>query len=338
MTESAASARNRNRLGFGILSVLAGIGIFLLFFHISGLHINDIIETLRHVRLEWVLACAASTLLHFYLSALKWQITLRETAATPDEVYSGFFCLTVTGLGAALGQFLPLTISTVLTRSIGTKLQQNGTMTRSAASTVYEQGMDLFVALVVGLVSIPAIANWISFQEWLLLSSIALTLTGILLVYFLHTGLRIILSLMKLLPSTLWLVQWSTLKIEAVQASGTFAARLTVQLYLLSIVRYINIVVGLLCIIQAVQMPIAASLAFYTMPLVQLASILSITPGNLGIAEWTLTGILVGGGVASGVAAEFSVLFRIILFCVVISLNVGIVSLYTFTQQRHSTP
>lgn len=318
------------------ISMSIGIGIFYLFFRFSGLRVDDILESLGVIRIEWLLIATVSTFFHFYLSSLKWHIILRNTSQHSEEdTLSAFFCLVVTALGAALGQVFPLTVSTVFTRSVGAKLHRGNKMTRSALSTIYEQGMDLIVAFVIGLISIPAIAGWISFQDWILITATCLILVGIVLVYFLNLGLTLVVNSLGLLPSTWLLVHASRSKIISIQVNQTFAPRLTWWLYSLSIIRFINLAFRIWLISKAVNLPITASMAFYMMPLLQVAAIMSITPGNLGVAEWTITGILVAGGITSEIAVEFSVLFRIIIVGMVFFVNFFIILAY-IVWQRHS--
>jgi uncharacterized membrane protein YbhN (UPF0104 family) len=80
----------------------------------------------------------------------------------------------------------------------------------------------------------------------------------------------------------------------------------------LSILRYGVVFSRILIVLWVLGMSAYAGAAVIASPLLQIMVLVPITPGNLGITEWTWSAILVSAGATASAAALFVLTMRIL--------------------------
>jgi hypothetical protein len=83
-------------------------------------------------------------------------------------------------------------------------------------------------------------------------------------------------------------------------------------LTIMSILRYAAIVAWVVIVLGALQMWAYAIPAIIGMPLITMIALIPVTPGNLGVAEWTWSALLVSAGATMGSAGLFALTVRIV--------------------------
>jgi uncharacterized membrane protein YbhN (UPF0104 family) len=91
--------------------------------------------------------------------------------------------------------------------------------------------------------------------------------------------------------------------------------------------KFLNLVARNYLVVLAAGLPIGFSPTALAIPVLILASIIAITPGNLGISEWGWVGVLMVFGTSKLDAAEFAILRRVVVLVAIILCNV-LVALY----------
>jgi uncharacterized membrane protein YbhN (UPF0104 family) len=85
----------------------------------------------------------------------------------------------------------------------------------------------------------------------------------------------------------------------------------------LTILRYVVMTVRTMAFMQLLGLDLSLEYALYIMPLVQLTLLFNLTPGNLGIGEWTWVSLLTLSGVDATIAGSYSVAQRGLVFLAV---------------------
>ena len=107
-------------------------------------------------------------------------------------------------------------------------------------------------------------------------------------------------------------------KIEVWLALGLMTRRLVFELFVLSVLRYFVIMVQILLISKFAGFSFASADLVATFPLVQITQIAAITPGGLGVTEWTWVGLLAFFEYDLTEAGNFALTSRILIFGVVV--------------------
>ncbi|MGQ9811099.1 MAG: lysylphosphatidylglycerol synthase domain-containing protein, partial [bacterium] len=147
--------------------------------------------------------------------------------------------------------------------------------------------------------------------------------SGILLVvsfFILKTQSKRVLSLvkgvfefgMKVISKLPWLGKHFVLPDDMLRSSEGLA-KMMVWMYLLSLVKLIFNALRFVVIAEAIGLSINSSDLMLFFPGAQLASVLSFTPGGLGITDWSWGGLLYAMGVSKAEIVPYLVSFRLVI-------------------------
>jgi uncharacterized membrane protein YbhN (UPF0104 family) len=298
-----SSAARQWVLALGLSGLSLSLVVLLLGW--SGISLAEAARRLLAAPIWLVGLFTLLTVVQNGLSAWKWHRVVERTR--PQEHTSPSFAL---GLHCAAGanflsQFLTPYLAAAAVR--GWALRQAGGKASFGASTsVYEQAFDLTVLVVIAVPTLVAWAVGGSFAQWLLLTVAALLAGAALL----RVGLasRAIAKLEGLAGKS---PRFAAMLRECVQR-GLLAPTFLLELYGISVARYLTLMLRLPLLVLAVGYPIALSDVLPSFTLVQAAQIAAITPGQLGIREWTWSGVLALRGYDLATAARFAIDLRIV--------------------------
>jgi uncharacterized membrane protein YbhN (UPF0104 family) len=245
--------------------------------------------------------------LHILLAAEKWRLV--EQRVAPGSELPRRLCFSLTAIGAAAGQIVPMQVATAFTRSLGAHLATGSGAVRGALSTIFEQMFDIGVVCLCGLAS--AYCLWRGDIGWWAVGAVATVATGFMLVPRLF---GVMAAVTELFAKT---SIGPTARIgslgRALANSGLFDARLTRRLFVLSVLRFVTLWLMGMATTYAVGLNISGEQIAAALPLVVVAMALAVTPGGVGINEWTFVASLVAFGVDVETATEYALLNRILV-------------------------
>ena len=218
----------------------------------------------------------ALTLVHLWLSAMKWQLAVASTLPVAQRKKGFFFYYTT--MGAMMSEFLPAHLSSTLVRGAALRIHHQVPVLKGSATSIFDQVFDVYVFALCAVASILYLLYDLTFTDWGLL-----TLTGLILGY-------IVLTISgKLIPT-----QIQETENILLQFANWLSDRKSVltRLYLVSIIRFAVIVLRNVLILEVLATAITGQQIVIVSPLVQLSLLLALTPGSIGIVEWSWTGLL----------------------------------------------
>ncbi|MFN7024897.1 MAG: lysylphosphatidylglycerol synthase domain-containing protein [Pseudorhizobium sp.] len=268
------------RLVLGLL--LSSILLGWLLTSFSVIHAPVWILLARH---PWAIGSIAfgSVFLMTALSAAKWQMLLK--LAAPDLAQSVKFdqFFAYTAASSALGQIVPPYIAGPAVRGAVMKSQHNADFARSAMLAAYEQLFDVVALMIGGMAALALLLGGIIGPAGVacFVGIVALTPAAL---YMLPDRCRL-MKIAAILPTRWSVTRRIRMSVETGSAAGLDAPRLLGHLTVLSSLRYAILVMRTL----GIGLILLPAVPWETLALgfaaVQLSSLATLTPGNLGITE-----------------------------------------------------
>ncbi|MCB2059968.1 MAG: flippase-like domain-containing protein [Novosphingobium sp.] len=272
----------------------------------SGLTAGDALQTLVSAPLWLVAAITGLTVLQVAFSALKWQRVLAKTGGEQQGVPFSFY-YGCTALAAFMSQFLTVYLASIIVRGWAVKRWHGLNASHGAGTSLFEQVFDVLVLVVMAL---PALIVWSlggTLGQWAMVTVAAL-IAGAACLRFVGPAIGALAVLERFLPKMRKLVEL----FERSTSAGLLSQRFMFEIYALSVLRYFTLLVRAPLLIVAFGLPLAMSDIVPGFTIVQATQLAAITPGQLGIREWTWSGILALRGYDLQLAAHFAIDLRII--------------------------
>lgn len=307
-SQSAGSSL-KARVLFSLIGFVAAIAVTIGLAIWSGIGLSDIATQFRNSPFWLVPLVAVLTGFQIALSAFKWRLVLSHISPemTKKETFGFFYFVSVAS--AFLSHLMTSYLSAIVVRSWAAKRAHSLPLGKGASTSLFEQLFDVAVILAA---LAPTVLVYIvggSFVLWAALTSASLIL-----------GLSVFLILGRIsqnLPAGDAhgsIVARVFAAFAGAQNAGLFRAATVVQLYSISVLRYLLILVRapLTAVTLFTGIGIVATTQGFTV--VQSMQLASLTPGNLGIQEWSWTGVLSLTGVSVETAAAFAIAYRLVTF------------------------
>lgn len=246
---------------------------------------DDWVRLWQGLSFSWIAAVTLLTFLLWWSGARKWAVLSRAWHADAGrEPHDGFF-LRHYAWQNWVGQFVPPSLALVAGRSWAARHMQGVSFRSSASNAVYDQALE-FVLLLGLLPAAYLVLRWHAVWEvWLPVAVVGLVVAGGVFWVFHAWAKR------GIKPFLLSLLGWSAFRVA------------------LTIVRLAVAVPVLGLSLDPVDVAAAT-------PVVALLALLPLTPGNLGLAEWGWTGVLLYAGNDAVDAGLFALGVRLMLLAV----------------------
>jgi hypothetical protein len=306
VSTQGAVVRWRRLIGNALLLLAAIFGTILLA-KWSGVTLGDLTGAVGSMPLWLLLTFAALSILQTALSAWKWRIVLNRLRPAADDRLGFRFLYNSTALAAFLSQFMTVYLSSIVVRGWALKRGAGLDARYAATTSLFEQMFDV-IALAVMVV--PVVVVWTlggSFNQWLLATAFAIVAGGVSLNLF-----RLVFRTAGLLRHLGPRMRNLLAMLDQGAASGLLAMPCMVSLYALSIVRYFTMLVRVPLLALAFGLPIAVKDSVPAFTIVQATQIAALTPGQLGIREWTWSGVLAMRGYDLQLATRFAIDLRVV--------------------------
>lgn len=276
---------------------IVALGLWIWNFDVSTAEVADLFH-----RLRWwtVFPLAALLAGHVALSSRRWQL-IEDGLGAERPRFGPAYATGTFALG--LGAFLPSPLVNVLSRALANRHAGVSSL-RGALSGGLDQLSDLVIVL---LLSGPALAAFLAKDLKVYLWGGAGTLIAGAAITF------VIPWLLRILPFGIVrrirpLFRWSLLS----------------RLYGLSTLRVLNLTLMNILICQAVGAG-SVSAVLIAVPLVMLATSITMLPGAIGVSEWSFSGIFSGMGISDASIIVFVLGNRILL--TILSLSLALIAL-----------
>lgn len=315
---------NRNRRkDFFYAAIFLGIGLGLICFLgvWDNLNVKDLALAIVRTRPLFGGLIIVSTVFHFWISALKWRL-ITEQIVDFDTLRTPFLRYTIiTGL---LAQFLPQQLCVVVVRAVVLRSHDSLRTRYGVASSLFDQVFDFLIPALLVIPGLLVILGYFSTQQFLIISFVMLLCPGIVVALFAGKFIKVSGRVVRLVPG---IGRWfSGPAIQGGKRDETllFSMAIVTRLYVLSIIRYVNLLLRSCLVVGAVGLKVPLTAVVSAFSPVLLSGVISVTPANLGIAEWGWVGLLTISGLASETAAKFALLNRCYVFLAVIAVNMGL--------------
>jgi len=312
MSLEAGGARSLvKRVVRGGLLALVSVGLIYFLVSRAGLTWSALAHSIAGFA-GWALLCVLIlTGANLGLATLKWLLVIRALAPDTKSHPSFVDAMLTTAFGALLGQMMPFQLGVALARSLAGKIGIGHSGRVNLGTTIYEQLFDAIVLLAaaalsaIALVLRPALVGWIVL---VLCSALLVALFASILLPSILAAIALGLAGMprnRVWKSTLGLL-------SALEKMAELSPSVLALLTIMSVLRYAAIVVWVVIVLGALQMWTYAIPAVIGMPLITVIGLIPVTPGNLGVTEWTWSAILVSAGATMSSAGLFALTVRIV--------------------------
>lgn len=299
-----------------VLSLALGFFLVWLVLRFTNVDLEQVVASFYSLN-PWYAGLAITALIvHTALTAYKWGIVSQKL--TPDNQQPLKFYLFYTTLGSLTMQFMPQYVGMVMVQNLALRVHKVGSLSRGFLSVVYDQFFNLLIPSLLLPASVLYVLGYISLSV-----AVFIWIATIISIHFIidKWHRRLILSLIKTLT---WLKQLKSKKSQVDRAAidtgkdSLLSKQFTLYLYWISIVRYIVWIIRGVLIAIAGGFNIKLWAVAFISPIVQLAMLLSFTPANLGLMEFSWIGLLGLFDVPDASAVKFALMQRFLYVVAVV--------------------
>jgi uncharacterized membrane protein YbhN (UPF0104 family) len=263
----------------------------------------------------WVAVCFGGTLGVAVCAALKWHIALNAM----DERRAAHFgsLLHYFMIGRAVGLLIPMDVSDLGVRTLSLKLDHSVSVKRASYSVYLDRAFDLMITLIFIVPSVMFIAGGIS-PRTCMIAYAALVAAGLLsFVFFGRRSMQGLQGLFQLLFRLVCKIPWVGRRLGAEAELGSMdpggVAAVAPWLFVLSIVKFIFMALRYYSIGAAIGIGLDFTEITGFVPGAQFAALFALTPGGLGIADWSWSGLLFKIGVGKQLLVPYLISLRLVI-------------------------
>ena len=308
-------------------TIATGIAAALIFFLIlvGDLGVLSLFDRMKELGAWWILIIAAS-FVQIALSAEKWRIVLVAIGGENIKEIQRRFFIATTAIAAVSSQFLTVYAASIVVRSVAGHVHNLRTST-SAGSSGFEQLFDVAVLFVFFVPTVATLLLLEGLQFWVVLAvlSLAAAVVGITLVtkWMRH---RKEYDVEEQSGAAHYVV--SRLKLSVDREKQNAVASKAQLLFSLSVIRYVAMFTRAAVVAAAAGYVFDARNLILAFNAAQASQLASLTPGNIGISEWSWAGVLGYLGDPFNAAIEFAILLRVCTFVSLVIIMTIVVLLY----------
>ena len=286
------------------ISALAAAALVVILFHVVGATGRDVVDALLGAPLWMLAALTFLTGANKLIGAAKWGAAARWLA--PDARAPRFWRrVELTAIGSLFGQLAPVQLANAAVRWLEARGRGEGG--DAVGATLYEQVFDLIALIAFG--ACGAAILWLAPSAPVALALLAATAAVSLAAF--GFGCRVAAVLCRRVGDRIGGAPFLDRAGEAFARAAAAPFPVSARLFAWSSLR-VAATAGRLVVAVIVFAPAASPLlAAAGYPLAGLALAAPIFPAGIGLAEWTLSGLLVLAGAAASAAAVTAVAFRL---------------------------
>lgn len=303
------------RKSFFYVSIPLTIALIVLFLRTPDVDIQNAWQKIHNVNIFFFLLILIFTALNFYIAAFRWQFIINKFGLKTPSFFISYASISLSVLG---GLFLPKEFATLSIRSLTLKLNKVGSFKSANYTILYDIGFNIYTVLFF----IPSAILFFFVEENLfrisgfLLNIIFFYLIPIL---FLKAGLNYSRKILDNIPI---LDKLAMSQEDIDNAEKIISNYNTFTLLTLSLIQHTILAIRNYIIILALSIPISFVKILLAYPAVYLFTLIGLTPGGLGIQEFTWQGALVFQGIGTELASTYAIVNRLLIFFTQVSIGV----------------
>ena len=316
-----------------ISSILSlGLGFFLvwLILRFTEVDLEQIVASFYSLNPFYAGLAITALIVHTALTAYKWGLVTQKL--TPNNQQPLKFYLFYTTLGSLTMQFMPQYVGMVMVQNLALRIHNISSISKGFLSVIYDQFFNLLIPLLLFPTSLLYVLGYISLSV-----AVFIWIATIILVHFVINKWhrRLITFLIRAL---IWVKQLKSGKAKASQSAiatgndSILGKQFTLYLYWFSVVRYLVWIIRGVLIVIAGGFKIKLWAVAFISPIVQLAMLLSFTPANLGLMEFSWIGLLGLFGVPDATAVKFALMQRF-LYIVAVIIILAVFAVVSFVER-----
>lgn len=294
-----------------LMPLALAIGLIWLIVAYAGLDLVSVQGRLLGLGAWWPLIGAASAL-QIGLSAEKWKRALDALDDDPSRRMPFGMCFFYTALAAVMSQIMTVYVAAIAVRALATRFHKKLGLVRGAASSGFEQLFDVAVLAVIALPTIIVLAFDMGAGVWLGLTALA-ALAGFAL---LGRTPAIVAFLRRVAPKGRIGRLLNDPSVDRLSSP-----RLAAQFFTLSSARFAVIFGRVAVIAAAAGLWVGLSDLLVAFGAGQLSQLAALTPGNIGLFEWSWVGVLSLRGHPVALALELAIVIRVATFVSFVALT-----------------
>lgn len=300
------------------LALFLSAVLLVYLWHAADLQSVRIGELRAGIEFWHVALFMAAVTANLFLSGERWLVIARAAARPAERLLDRSSLFLCTAIGGLLGQVMPVQVSMAVARGLGLRLQQRSGFAKGAIHTIYEYIFDFFFLLGLAVPSYLILTGALDAERALSVLSAAILLAAVIgalsLDVMYKVGERVVerTGASRLPP---WMADIFETGVPRLRPGQVHL------LSLLSLLRFVASVASVLVLASALNFDVQAWQVMISLPLAQLTVLIPITPGGLGVLEWTWTSSLHMMGVSFTKAAVLILAARVL----------GILALFAIT-------
>ncbi|MGL5939371.1 MAG: lysylphosphatidylglycerol synthase transmembrane domain-containing protein [Waterburya sp.] len=316
-----------------ISSILSlGLGFFLvwLILKFTEVDLEQIVASFYSLNPFYAGLAITALIIHTCFSSYKWALVTHKL--TPNNQQPSKFYLFYTTLGSLTMQFMPQYLGMVMVQNIALRVHKISSLSKGFLGVIYDQFFNFLIPLLLFPSSILYVFGYISLSV-AVFGSIAIIILTHFLISKWHR--RLIYSLIRTLT---WVKQLKPGKTKPEQpvinanSDSILGKDFTLYLYWISVVRYAVWIIRGILIAIAGGFKISFWAVIFTTPIVQLAMLLSFTPANLGLMEFSWVGLLQLFDVSDASAVKYALMQRF-LYIVAVVIMLAVFAVISFVER-----
>lgn len=313
-----------------VLSLALGFFLVWLILRFTEVDLEQIVASFYSLN-PWYAGLAITALIvHTFLTAFKWSLVTQKL--TPDNQQPLKFYLFYTTLGSLTMQFMPQYVGMVMVQNLALRVHKISSFSKGFLSVVYDQFFNLLIPLLLFPTSILYVLGYISLPV-----AVFIWTTTIIGTHFIiNKWHRSLISF--LIKALTWVKQRKSAKAKqerspiATGKDSILSKQFTLYLYWISVVRYAVWIIRGILIAIAGGFKIKLWAVAFISPIVQLAMLLSFTPANLGLMEFSWIGLLGLFDVPDASAVKFALMQRF-LYVVAVVIILAVFAVVSFVER-----
>lgn len=316
-----------------ISSILSlGIGFFFvwLILHFTDVDLAEILASFYSLNPFYAGLAITTLILHTVLTAYKWSLVTQKL--TPKNQQPLKFYLFYTTLGSLTMQFMPQYVGMVMVQNLALRVHKISSFSKGFLSVVYDQFFNLLIPVLLFPTSIAYVLGYISLSVavWVWIATI------IALHFIINKWHRRLIS--WVIKTLTWLKQLKGGKAAVSETAvdtgkdSILGKNFTLYLYWISVIRYVVWIVRGVLIAIAGGFKIKLWAVAFISPIIQLAMLLSFTPANLGLMEFSWIGLLGLFEVPDVIAVKFALIQRF-LYIIAVMIILAVFAVVSLTEK-----
>jgi uncharacterized protein (TIRG00374 family) len=242
--------------------------------------------------------CLILTLGMALTSVAKWRICLRsmgEEGASFRALFHYFM------IGRVLGLVIPMELGDLSARTVSLKCEHSISVGRGSYSVYLERSFDILVSVILLVPSTLFILDVIGPTTGLVIAGIGFVAGLVCFALFARRTVELLALLYGLLLKAICRIPWLRGRVDAEAESKALAVAdlgsAAPKLYLLSGFKFLLTAFRFAAIAVAVGISVGLAEIMLFAPGAQFALVFSVTPGGLGVVDWSWSGLLYKIGV-----------------------------------------